>query len=204
MVQIDSFCKTNGTVLASISDTNHFLNSSVFYSTTAKKTTIDVPITEFRTTGLMVGLGSIISLFLFVIIIQLCIRFKSSKRGIVVNGSCAKPDTCTKSETCNQIPGKERKTNKCVFEPRKEKQNHHLSEVEYEEIHENAELHLSNHSEELFDYEPRIFFSYNELDRPEKNVPINNEEIEKDCSDIYLKPISVKATNSSINNYKGN
>lgn len=139
----------------------------------------------------MAGLGSIISLFLFVIIIQLCIRSKSSERRIEVNESCAKPNTCMDSETCNQNPREKRKNNKCVFTSRQEKQNHRPYEAEYDEINENVEIYLSNHSEELFDYEQPIHVSNNMFYRPEKDVPISDEEIEKECSDIYLKPISM-------------
>lgn len=146
----------------------------------------------------MAGLGSVISLFLFVIIIQLCKRSKYSERRILMHESRAKSDTCTKSDTLSQNPRKERKNNRCVFKSIKEGQNHRPYEPEYADIQENVETHVSNHSEVSFDYEQPTLFSKSMPVKLENDNPSNGGDIEKheseaiydmEVSDIYLEPM---------------
>lgn len=103
--------------------------------------TTSEPITviKFKETYILIGLGAIISLFLLIIIIQLCKKSKSSKKKKITGYTC--DDSVLHVEPSFQS---NRGTYNAVYEGIKTNQSYQSLSVEYIEINEQLETREPN------------------------------------------------------------
>lgn len=95
---------------------------------------------EFQAMYMLVGIGALISLFLFIIVIQLCRKSSSSKTRNISRQSS--DDTTLNSGSLNQ--GNLRGYN--VISEQFKEHTYRPFDVHYAEINENVEMHIPNDS----------------------------------------------------------
>lgn len=147
--------------------------------------TTSEPITviKFKETYILIGLGAIISLFLFILIIQLCKKSKSSKKKKITGYTC--DDSVLHVQPYN-----------AVFEGIKTNQSYQSLSVEYIEINEQLETREPNNSSA--DGRPVTLTRSVPLLRHSTNEDFVEQMTEEslwtsDTSDLYLIPLhSVK------------
>ncbi|XP_078315699.1 uncharacterized protein LOC144620034 [Crassostrea virginica] len=93
---------------------------------------------EFQATYMLLGIGALISLFLFIIVIQLCRRSSSSKTRNISQQS--NDDTTLNSDSLNQA---NLRGYNVISEQFKE-HSYRPFDVQYTEINENLEMHIPN------------------------------------------------------------
>lgn len=158
-----------------------------------------VSLSGFNIIHLLAGLGTIICLFLVVIIIQLRKRSRNLGSRIVIQESCINMNT--KSEKSVKSQEKESQAYNMIPEPIKS-QPCRPYDTEYDEIHEGIEMCVRNYPNTSLDYEqPQRILPRNNLDKPDanrSNFPTDdvldcqneNESVsEMEASEMYLKPV---------------
>lgn len=150
------------------------------------------PITtiKFKETYILIGLGAIISVFLFIIIIQQCKKSRSLKKKTFTGHTC--DENVLQAESSFQD---NRGTYSAVSEEYKANRSYQSINVEYIEINEDLEMHESN-ALSVFDAKerpPSITRSASLLCQPSNEVFIEqmSEEslLSANTSDPYLIPV---------------
>ena len=145
------------------------------------------PITtiKFKETHILIGLGAIISVFLFIIIIQHCKKSRSLKKKTSTRHTCE--ENVLQAESSLQD---NRGTYSAVSEENKANRSYQSVNVEYIEINEELEMHESNDAKER---PPSTTRSASLLCQPSNEVFIEqmSEEslLSANTSDPYLIPV---------------
>lgn len=157
---------------------------------------------EFQATHMLVGIGALISLFLFIIIIQLCRKSSSSKSRNITRQS--NDDTTLNSGSLNQ--GNIRGYN--VISEQLKEHSYQPFDVQYAEINESLEMHIPNNSDVQNGDEISVLL-YKNLPSTErfddtkdklifKDTCMQEEaKMDSDASKTYLNPVFISGVSKS-------
>ena len=157
---------------------------------------------EFQATHMLVGIGALICLFLFIIVIQLCRKSSSSKRRNISRKSS--DDTTLNSGSLNQ--GNIRGYN--IISEQLEEHSYQPFDVQYAEINESLELHIPNDSAVQNGDKISVVLYENppvteRFEDRKDNIIVENtcmqEEaiMDSDASKTYLHPVFIPGVSNS-------
>lgn len=158
---------------------------------------------EFQATHMLVGIGALISMFLFIIVIQLCRKSSSSRTRNISRQSC--DDTTLNTGSFNQ--GNIRGYN--VISEELIEHSYRPFDVQYAEINESLEMHIPNDSV-VHNGDKISVVLYNNPPVTEKfddrkdniiaeNTCMQEEAImDSDASKTYLNPVFIPGVSKSL------